>query len=752
MEAREKIRTELQTFAQPLHALSVEALHQDESVRVARRVRVEEVYLELIGYFVGILVSGTILAFLLFRGMHKAQRLLSERQQTEERLRDSERRFRDFASSASDWLWDTDDRLRFTYFSKGYLEQVGINAVSILGKTFDEISVPGGDEDALKAFRNSIEVREPFRDVRFRMRPDGEMVRHIKVSGVPIFDEEGELFGYRGTGTDISAQVAAETEAERVRTLLSEAVEALAEGFVIFDPEDRLVLCNSKFRELYPQSADLVKPGVTFEEMLRGAVYRGQFSVPEGEEESWLRYRMDRHRNPQGPIEQRLSNGHWLQVNEQDLANGWRIGTRVDITDLKQREEALRREALIWEQMHDGVIITDLDGHILNWNPAAEAMFGYSAEEVLGQTPSLLRRKEDAESHTRDVLDSVAEKGGWSGEITFVRKDSTAGVCEAIVAPLRTDQGDTISIIWVNHDITQRKRAEGELRTAKEQAEYANSAKSSFLATMSHEIRAPMNGVLGMLDLLLETRIGEEQRSYAETARESGQALLSIIDDILDVSKMEAGKLALERTDFELRSVVDGVVDLLAPRSQSKSIDIAAFIEPGTPTALKGDPARIRQVLLNLAGNAVKFTESGGISITISREKGANGHAALRFAIADTGVGIPLDRQPEMFAEFTQADPSYTRKFGGTGLDLAISKKLVELMGGEIGFSSEPDVGSTFWFVLPLEAQPQPAARQEPHHEQLAGLRVLVVDDNEIGREVFKKQLLAQGMVVTTGG
>ena len=345
-EGAAKIETELSRFAKPLRALSVEALHQDEAIMFDRQERIQEVYLELIGYFVGILVSGTILAFLLFRGMHRARRLLAERQQTEERLRDSEQRFRDFASSASDWLWETDNRLRFTYFSKGYLEQVGINAVSILGKTFEELAGEDADKETIYGFRDRVDTHQAFRDFEFRIRPDGEQLRHIKVSGVPIFDEEGNLFGYRGTGTDISAQVEAETEAERVRTLLADAVEALAEGFAIFDIDDRLVLCNSKFRELYPQVSDLIQPGTKFEEILRGAVYRGQFSVPKGQEENWLRFRMDRHVRPQGAIEQRLNDGRWLQVNEQNLANGWRIGTRVDITDLKQREEGVASRSL----------------------------------------------------------------------------------------------------------------------------------------------------------------------------------------------------------------------------------------------------------------------------------------------------------------------------------------------------------------------------------------------------------------------
>ncbi len=628
-----------------------------------------------------------------------------------------------------------------------------MNAVAILGKTFQEIAVFDGeaDKETWIDFRERLEARQPFREFQFDMQAESEAARHIKVSGVPNFNGEGERLGYRGTGTDISAQVKAETEAERARALLADAVEALAEGFAMFDPQDRLVLCNSKFREMYPQSSDLIQPGVTFEEFMRGAVYRGQFSLPQGQEEEFLQDRLSRHRDPNGSLEQRLSDGRWLKVIEQRLENGWRIGTRVDITDLKQREEALRREALIWEQMHDGVMITDLQGNITNWNPAAEDMFGYAAAEILGQTPSILRGRGDNEAFTRDILDSVGREGRWSGEIEFTRKDGSETICETLVAPLRTENSDTIAIIWVNHDISLRKRSKVAMLSAKDQAELASRTKSQFLATMSHEIRTPMNGVLGMIDLLLDTGLREEQRSYADTARESGEALLTIIDDILDFSKMEAGKLELETTPFELRRVVEGVVELMAPRAQAKNIDIAGFVSPEVPTVVKGDPGRFRQVLLNLTGNAVKFTENGGVSVRVFAESVQADRAKFRIEVEDSGVGVPPNLQTDLFNEFTQVDPSYTRKYGGTGLGLAISKKLTELMGGQIGLESRVGEGSTFRFSVEL-ALPANAALPQDWRRNLAGLRVMVVDGVDIIRDTHGRQLAAAGISVESTG
>ncbi|MDA0701901.1 MAG: response regulator [Proteobacteria bacterium] len=744
-DTAKKIEDRLRALTQPIHTLGIQASQFDEERRSQRRKRLNDVYFELIIYFAGIMLSGSVLVFFLFRGMRRARRLLEERERTEERLRDSEGRFRDFASSSSDWLWETDDRLRFTYFSKGYLEKIGVNAVAILGKTFLELSDGQADGDAWRSFQNSLEIHEPFREFSFDMKIESSEARHIKVSGVPNFDTERNFKGYRGTGTDITAQVEAETEAECTRTLLAEAVEALAEGFAMFDPSDRLVLCNSKFREMYPQSADLIRPGIGFEDMMRAAVQRGQFSVARGEEEAWLEMRMALHRGDQGSLEQRMGDGRWLKVIEQRLANGWTVGTRIDISDLKQREETLRREALIWEQMHDGVMITDLVGNITNWNPAAEQMFGYTAAEILGRKPSVLRGDSDNDFLTRRVLEEVGRQGRWAGEVGFHRRDKSKVICETVVAPLRTEADDIIAIIWVIHDVTLRKRSEQELRGAKDAAEQANLAKSQFLATMSHEIRTPMNGVLGMINLLLDTRLQDEQRSYAETARESGEALLTIIDDILDFSKMEAGKMVMESTEFELRHVVEGVVELLAPRAQAKEVDVSSFISPDVPTVVMGDPGRFRQVLLNLAGNAVKFTEKGGVSVNASLDRISGYDAVLRIKVTDTGVGIPDDQKENLFNEFTQVDPSYTRKYGGTGLGLAISKKLSELMGGEIGLDSEFGNGSTFWFTARLGLNSD-AVSTPGWGEGLKGLRALIVDDSATNLVSYREQVAPFGI------
>ncbi|HYD05430.1 MAG TPA: ATP-binding protein, partial [Reyranella sp.] len=558
------------------------------------------------------------------------------------------------------------------------------------------------------------------------------------------------LVSYRGTGTDITEQVDAEREANRVRALLGDAVESLAEGFILFDPDDRLVLTNTRCRNMFADIAHLFEPGTTFEDIIRGAVESGAVTVPAGmDAEAYIRARLEQHRNPKGSLEQQLSGGIWIQVNDQVLANGWRVGTRVDITELKRREEAFRREALIWEQMYDGVMITDLMGTITNWNPAAQAMFGYTAEEMLGRTPDFLGSKDSVQGLSIEILEGVGHAGRWNGEMRFVRKNGSEGISQTVVVPLRNEANQPIAAIWVNQDVTDRKRSEEALRTAKEQAESANIAKSRFLATMSHEIRTPMNGVLGMLELLLDTKLAEEQRNYVDTARKSGEGLLVIIDDILDFSKMEAGKLALEIVDFDLRDVAENVLDLLALRAQAKGIELSAFIDPAVPKRLRGDPGRLRQIVLNLVGNAIKFTDRGGVGLSITSETKIPGRTSVRVEIADTGVGIPAERQREMFSEFTQADPSTTRKYGGTGLGLAISKKLAALMNGEIGFSSEAGKGSVFWFTAEFERQPgDEKPEQEGWDSRIGHLRVLIADENETAGRILAKRLAVRGQTV----
>jgi len=401
------------------------------------------------------------------------------------------------------------------------------------------------------------------------------------------------------------------------------ALEAIPDGFVLYDRNDRLLACNQRYRELYSESAEAMVPGAKFKDILRYGLERGQYADAIGREDEWLQERLDRHLDATTVLEQEITGGRWLRVLEQPTPDGGRVGLRVDITHQKEQQAAL-----------------DL---------------------------------------------------------------------------------------------------------ARKAAEAANRAKSAFLANMSHEIRTPMNGVVGMAELLCDTGLNEEQRLFAETIRSSGEALLVIINDILDYSKIEAERLTLHPEPFDLERLIHEVVMLLQPRARERGLDLMIDYDLFLPTRFVGDAGRLRQILTNLVGNAVKFTEKGHVLIRIVGLEADPGNQQLHISVEDTGIGIPADQLDHVFGEFNQVESETNRKFEGTGLGLAITKSLIERMKGSVWVDSELGKGSCFGFRLLLPVAEDQSQMQVP----VSLRRALVVDDQFINRTILERQLVTCGMKVT---
>jgi PAS domain S-box-containing protein len=378
------------------------------------------------------------------------------------------------------------------------------------------------------------------------------------------------------------------------------------------------------------------------------------------------------------------------------------------------------------------VVVMDADERVTDWNPAASELFGYSAEDALGRSVDELVFGDADRGEGREITQEAMRVGRAQRITRRTRKDGTPVDVELKLVPLMVDDSH-VGFLGIYHDVTALQRA-------RQEAEAATQAKSAFLATMSHEIRTPMNAVIGMTDLLLGTELTGEQREFAEIVHSSGDALLHVIDDILDYSKIEAGKLELEHEPFDLRECVERALEIIAPRAWEKGIELGCLIDEDAPAGIVGDAARLRQVLLNLLSNAVKFTEKGEVVVLVETEKAARGLVRLEFAVRDTGIGIPQDRMDRLFTSFSQVDASTTRRYGGTGLGLAISKRLIALMGGTIAVESEEGQGSTFRISLsaePAELPTRPSA--DDALPQLLGRRVLVVDDNATNREILTR-------------
>ncbi len=420
-----------------------------------------------------------------------------------------------------------------------------------------------------------------------------------------------------------------------------------------------------------------------------------------------------------------------------------------DISKRKHIEDDVARQKKFFESLvinnPAAIIVLDEKERIASCNPAFEKLFGYTQDEIVeANLDSLITTDatlQEASQYTQQALTGETIHGIGKRR----RKDGNLVDVEILAVPVMVGE-HKVGALAIYHDIT-------ELFNARQEAEDANRAKSEFLANMSHEIRTPMNGVIGMLELALDTNLTDEQREYLNISLQSAEALLALINDILDFSKIEAKKMELEIISFNLRTTVEDAAATLAQRAQDKGLELACLIHPDLASELRGDPGRIRQIIINLVGNAIKFTHQGEVVIRAEPVSETATHATIYFSIQDTGIGILAERQQSVFERFTQADGSTTRKYGGSGLGLTICKQLVEAMGGEIGVQSSPGMGSTFWFQLTFEKQPLEKRGTAPLILQpvnLAGMRILGVDDNATNRTILTKTVEGFGCRVDT--
>lgn len=672
---------------------------------------------------------------------------LTERKRAEVALRESEERFQAFMNHSPAVAFIKDDRGRYVYINRVFADRFSLSMEELMGKTdFDWMP-----EDHARLVAESdeqvITSGKMTRVVEVVPTTGGEMVEWLMLKFSMRTSAGRRLLG--GVGIDITKQKQAERALQESEAQFRDLFDDAPVAYHELDTENRLTRVNT---------TELAMLGYTSEEMVGRPVW--DFIVEDPSEDAipvqlaaelHLEATQRTFRRKDGteiPVLMR----HKLICAPDGTVRGMR-STLQDISALKRTESELRnaeeKYRSIFENAIEGIFQTTPEGRYLSVNPALARIYGYRSADLLLQGVVDIARQLYVDPQRRAEFIRAMEESGEVAEFeseVYRRDGSIIWITEHARA-VRNAEGRILYYEGTVVDITGRREAEEAITQARDAALESARLKSEFLANMSHEIRTPMNGIIGMTGLLLDTELSIKQRDFTETISSSADALLTIINDILDFSKIEAGMLVFEEIDFHLVNVVEGSVDVLAERALAKGLELISLVHTDIPVGLRGDPGRLRQVLTNLLGNAIKFTDSGEVAVEVTRQEESEQEVMLRFAVNDTGIGIAHDAQSQLFHAFVQADGSTTRRYGGTGLGLAISKQLVHQMGGEIGVSSVPGQGASFWFSARFLKQPQDHLEQA-RRDELTGIRVLVVDDNATSRSALNHLTTAWGMRV----
>lgn len=621
----------------------------------------------------------------------------------------------------------------------------GFEREELIGHSIDVLNGTQGSQEERDAYLKQVREAGTLKYETLHQRKDGVSFP-VEVSTTLIKLGQRELL--IGIDRDITERKRVEAELLREKQFLEALISNSPVAIVILDSNEQIVSANPAFEGLFGY-APLEITGKNLDALI---------TTPETIHEASRYTHQAMNTSVHGFGKRRRKSGEDVTVELYGVpvvVEGEKIGTLAiyhDITELDKIRMEVERQKRYFESLifncPVSIVVLDTDDKIISCNPAFEKLYGYLESEIINEKLDAIITSPDTSAPSRKQMNPA-----YAGIVQMIgkcfRKDGSLVDVEIFGVPVVVNR-QKIGTLFIYHDIT-------ELIRTQQEAEEANRAKSEFLANMSHEIRTPMNGVIGMLELALDTPLTAEQRDYLQTSLQSAEALLTLLNDILDFSKIEAGRLELDSINFSLRNAVEDVAYTLAKRAQEKGLEIACLLHPDLASDVRGDPGRVRQVLVNLVGNAIKFTHHGEIIVQAEPVGETDTHVLVHFAVQDSGIGIAPERQAAIFDRFTQADGSTTRKYGGTGLGLTICKQLVEAMGGTIGLESVPGIGSTFWFEINFAKQPQQKPTTGPLTTGPANLleaRILVVDDNQINRVVLKKNVEALGSrvdAVTSG-